>query len=398
MQNKVSSLEESHDHIVPLAPIYIIFCVQTVAGLHQKSVQIKGAKLSQYSLGECKGMENNRKVFLDFLRIIACFLVIVNHTNSGIFLGATPESKRWFISLAYFFVSKIAVPIFFMISGYLLLNQVESWKKVFRRIVRILVVLIGCAVVYGVYNSVFVNKAGLRALVINIISVYKNTPSTALWYLYAYLGILIMLPYLQKMTQLMDKRDYHIFFAISGAFVGVLPILQHYSGHFSLNPYLYLPLFSGYIWLLFLGQYIARFGIEKTKTGAGIAVALFIAMLGFNIAATYFEYRKSSSNYLFFDNRTFLPIVVEAACVFYLAMFLNFGPRAGRVISWIGSCTFGIYLLSDIIIGILTPYYVKLSAIIHPLIAVLMFELCVFAIGLGLTAVLKKTPLIKKYL
>lgn len=343
-------------------------------------------------------MEGKRKYFLDFLRIIACFFVIVNHTSCAIFLGSTPESKRWFISLAYFFVSKIAVPIFFMISGYLLLNKVESWKKTFSRIVRILVVLLACAVVYWGYDSLFISKGGFKSLITNIVSVYRVTPSTALWYMYTYLGILIMLPYLQKMTQLMDKRDYHIFFVVCGIVVGIVPILQHYSGRLPLNPYLYLPLFGGYIWLLFLGQYFARFGAAKTKTGICIAVALFIIMLGFNVAATYFEYRKSSSDYLFFDNRTLLPIVVEAVCVFYLAMFLDFGPKTGRLISWVGSCTFGIYLISDLITGILNPYYVKLSAIVHPFLALVVYELCVFAIGLGITAALKKIPPVRKYL
>lgn len=343
-------------------------------------------------------MEEKRKYFLDFLRIIACFFVIVNHTNSSIFLGSTPEIKRWFISLAYFFVSKTAVPIFFMISGYLLLSKVESWAKTLQRILRIVVVLLVCAVVYSAYGAFFKNGGGFREFIKGIVFVYKTTPSTALWYLYAYLGILLMLPYLQKMTQLMTKRDFHIFFVISGIIVGVLPIVQHYSDRFSLNPYLYLPLFGGYIWLLLLGQYFARFGVVKTKAGIWIAVLIFLLMLGFNVTATYFEYQKASTNYLFFDNRTSLPIVAEAVCVFYLAMFLDFGPKTGKLISYIGACTFGIYLISDLVIAVLNPCYVKLSTLIHPLFAVLIFELFVFAIGLGITAGLKKIPVVKKYL
>lgn len=43
----------------------------------------------------------------DILRILACFLVIVNHTNSEVFLGMNP-SLTWALSLAYFYFSKIA--------------------------------------------------------------------------------------------------------------------------------------------------------------------------------------------------------------------------------------------------------------------------------------------------
>lgn len=343
-------------------------------------------------------MEVKRTYFLDFLRIIACFFVIVNHTNSGIFLGSTPEMKRWVISLTYFFVSKIAVPIFFMISGYLLLSKEDTWAKTLRRLLRIVVVLLVCAVIYAAYWTFYKNGGSFMDFAKGIVFVYKTIPSTALWYLYAYLGILLMLPYLQKMTQRMTRRDYHIFFVITGLVVGVLPILRHYSDLFTLNIYLYLPLFGGYIWMLLLGQYFARFGVKKTKMGACIAALVYLLMLVFNVAATYFEYQKSSTDYLFFDNITFLPIVSQSVCVFYLATFLNFGPGAGKLISFVGSCTFGIYLISDLMINVMDPVYVRLSEQIHPLPAVLIFELLVFMIGLTVTAGLKKIPGVKNYL
>lgn len=70
----------------------------------------------------------NRKVYLDFLRILACFLVIVNHTNSDIFLNSS-IGITWFVSITYFFICKIAVPLFVMISGAVLLGKKDSYKK-----------------------------------------------------------------------------------------------------------------------------------------------------------------------------------------------------------------------------------------------------------------------------
>ncbi|MBQ5649328.1 MAG: acyltransferase family protein, partial [Clostridia bacterium] len=101
--------------------------------------------------------DKSRECFLDILRIIACFCVIVNHTNSDVFLNTAPGSITWFVSLAYFFVSKIAVPVFFMISGYLLLGKIDSPKKSFQRIIRILAALIGCGVIYSIYNTYYLD-------------------------------------------------------------------------------------------------------------------------------------------------------------------------------------------------------------------------------------------------
>lgn len=49
--------------------------------------------------------EDKRIVFIEMLRIFACFLVIVNHTNSTIFLQSAP-SVTWFLSLTYFLYQK----------------------------------------------------------------------------------------------------------------------------------------------------------------------------------------------------------------------------------------------------------------------------------------------------
>jgi len=342
-------------------------------------------------------IKNSRECFLDLLRIIACFLVIVNHTNSVIFLGTTPQNLTWFVSLAYFFVSKIAVPVFFMISGYLLLNKKDDLKKSLQRFSRIAVVLIVWGFIYAIYKSCYVNSDPSFLNIIQMaLSTFRKSPTNALWYLYTYLGILLMLPFLQKMTSLMTKRDYHIFFIISITCYSVLPILTHYFPNFRLSSDFQLPLFGGYICMLLIGQYFSRFEIKKTKLRFFVSCLLFAIMVVFNVVATYFEYTKSDSKYLFFDNRTFFPILLQSVCVFYMASFVRFSKNFGKIISYIGSCTFGIYLISDMSIGFLKPFYLKAATYIHPIFAVVIFEIIVFAVGFVVVTLLKKIPLVKK--
>ena len=69
---------------------------------------------------------NERKTYMDFLRIIACFWVIFNH-NPGYF--AYQESSSLGLTFYYMFftmVAKINVPIFFMLTGALLLPRNRS--------------------------------------------------------------------------------------------------------------------------------------------------------------------------------------------------------------------------------------------------------------------------------
>ena len=58
-----------------------------------------------------------REIWLDVLRVLAAFLVIVNHTNSDVFQSVTPANGTWWLSIAWYALCKIAVPLFVMISG-----------------------------------------------------------------------------------------------------------------------------------------------------------------------------------------------------------------------------------------------------------------------------------------
>ena len=207
-----------------------------------------------------------------------------------------------------------------------------------------------------------------------------------------------MLPFLQKMTHLMAKRDYHIFFMISGFFFSVLPILSHYFPLIKINSSFQLPLFNGYISMLLIGQYFSRFEIKKTKCGFCLACVTFVIMLAFNVMATYFEYYKSNDSYLFFDNRILLPIMLQSVCAFYIISFVKLPGKFAKLVSCIGSCTFGIYLISDIFIDLLEPIRKTAAAHMHRFFAVIVFEICIFAAGLIVGGILKKIPLIKKVL
>lgn len=86
-----------------------------------------------------------RKTYIDALRIVAILGVLYNHTNRrGYCLYAFSEARicqDFYIGIAT--LAATAVPIFFMISGALLLPKKESLKELFqKRILRMVLVLL----------------------------------------------------------------------------------------------------------------------------------------------------------------------------------------------------------------------------------------------------------------
>lgn len=340
----------------------------------------------------------NKTIWIELLRIIACFCVIINHTNSQIFANTVP-SPTWFVSLAYFFVSKIAVPLFVMISGYLLLDKEEGYGKAFARIGRMLAVLFVFSLFYYV-SYYFMGLTESFSIDDFVAKLLGEPVAVTFWYLYMYIGLLAMLPFLQKMVKGMEKRDFHVFFAISFVVYGIWPIFTHYLPQLTFAEDFEMPLFTGYICMLFIGCYFKRYGKVSRKFKMA-SVAVLVLAVGFNVAATYFEYTfvsQDSADYLFLDNRTLFPIVLSAACVFYLIKDMEFGVKMGKVISAAGGCTFGIFLLSDFMVDNFWGVFQYLCWYTHPFIAVVILEIFMFAAGFAMTYLLKKIPGVKELL
>ena len=338
--------------------------------------------------------DSGKIVFLELLRILAAFCVIVNHTNCL----DVPVGALWASSVAWFFAGKIAVPVFVMITGYLALQKNHTFQKTAQSVLRIGICLLVFSAAYYAVNCITgkTENPGLREFLFLLCS---GNVTNSFWYLYMYLGLLIMLPFLQKMAAGMEKKDYHVFFVISALFVSTWPMVTHYVPGLTYTEDFALPLFGGYICLLLAGDYMRKF-VKPTLKGRYGALAVFLLMCGVNVGLTYGEIvRNPGGNYLFFDNRLFLPIMLESICAFYFVASLKMGEKMQRWVAGLGGLTFGIYLVSDMVIQGLEPLWFRVWETGVPLWpAMLTYEILVFVISALLAFVLKRIPLVGKLL
>ena len=94
----------------------------------------------------------NKKLYLELMRIVACFFVIVNHTMSYVFWDYVPGGKTWCVSVFSFFLSKFSVPVFLMISGVVLLGKEDNCKKTMNRIKKTIIILVCASIIYYIYD------------------------------------------------------------------------------------------------------------------------------------------------------------------------------------------------------------------------------------------------------
>ena len=182
-----------------------------------------------------------KKAYLECMRILACFLVFVNHTNSSIFLDTSP-SPTWFLSVAYFFASKTAVPLFLLVSGALLLEKSDTPEKSAQRLLRTgLVLFVFSTGYYFFYAWRKGTPLGLRDFLGKLL---HDNITNAFWYLYLYLAILCILPVLQCMAKALDRRVLQWILVLSVGVLGAVPVAQIFLPEFYLSPRFSQGLFS----------------------------------------------------------------------------------------------------------------------------------------------------------
>ena len=247
--------------------------------------------------------DNSREVWIDWLRVAACFMVFVVHSTEPFYLGGDgslilTETDAFWASFFDSFV-RSCVPLFIIASSYLQFPTHYPTMEFFRRrAVRILVPFLLWTVVYAFRWGEPVEN--FRNLLLNF-----NYAAGHLWFVYMLLGVYLLMPLLSPWAEKVEKKELQIYLGIC-LFTTMIPLIRDWAaggattviygpsglprqalfplwGEASWNAYGTFYYFSGFIGYLLLGLYFRKFvGELSWKKTLGIAIPCYIA--GFAIS------------------------------------------------------------------------------------------------------------------
>ena len=215
-----------------------------------------------------------RIAFLDYVRVFACFLVMLVHASENFYgaAGSTDmvgpqsflqnEADRLWVSV-YDGFSRMSVPLFMIVSAYLLAPMKKGqscWQFYRKRFLRIMPPFVFFMVLYSTLPMLWGQIDGEQSL--NDLSrIWLNFPALAghFWFMYPlislYLFIPVISPWLEKVSA-KEERFFIGLFLISTC----IPFLNRWFGEVwgqcFWNEYHMLWYFSGYLGYLVLAQYI----------------------------------------------------------------------------------------------------------------------------------------------
>ncbi len=345
-----------------------------------------------------------REVWLDVLRVLAAFLVIVNHTNSDVFQSVTPESGTWWLSIVWYALCKVAVPVFVMVSGAVLLDREDSYRKCFARFGRIVGALLVFSYLYFFHDAWVHFGLWPRAVRLDILlkQIWTFEVADSFWYLYYYAGLMLALPILQRLSCAMTDRDAWYLIGLSLGLGAGWPLIAHFVPALALPEYFDVPLMSTTVGLFFAGWHLRK--IERPLHIMPWLMGLIASVL-LSVVLLHTEFIRMDGTgkyWAFMDDRmqSSLLVVTGAVSTFLLIRCLFDRPLSKHSqLIWteLGGCAFGIYLLQQWVIE-QTEFrlFVPLCNVIPAFPAVILWESVVFLICLIAAMILRRIPGMKK--
>lgn len=310
----------------------------------------------------------SRIVFLDYLRVFACFIVIVIHAceffyidgNGNFSINAGDEFWVSYVDGAL----RSAVPLFVMTSSYLLLPLSMSPGEFYkRRFVRVLIPFIVWALLYATLPFVWGGFSGEEVLS-NLQRLSYNFTNNAghLWYVYMFIGVYLFMPILSPWLQSTSRK-----FELAVLAIWFFTTFYHYIkllvpdilGEASWNEFSTIWYFSGYIGYVVLAHYIREYIHWSNIKLRIIGGALFL--VGYFVTTEVFNYFMGVSddiNLIETSWRYCTPNVAFMAAGLFL-IFKSFNTGNGwfyALIQDISKLSYAIYLMHIFFLGLLYNY------------------------------------------
>ncbi|WP_417698524.1 acyltransferase, partial [Psychromonas sp.] len=170
-------------------------------------------------------MENIKVVWVDYLRVIAIGMVVFLHSASPLLYKFNQlPLDYWLIANVYDSMVRVCVPLFFMVSGFLLLQKQEPLGFYFsKRFKKLLVPIIFWSLFFILWKNIVEN--GELPKFEQFYSLLLKPSYYHLWFLYALIGIYLFVPILRIVTNSTDNKLLVYYCLIWFLAVSVIPFI-----------------------------------------------------------------------------------------------------------------------------------------------------------------------------
>lgn len=331
--------------------------------------------------------KNENTYFINVLRIIACFAVIIIHIHINFskdlseLLSSTSANV---MSVNYRFMS-FAVPMFLTITGYIFLGYKKecTYKSIFKYLIRFILIWVILGVVLNIGEYTYIaHSFDIAFIKKGIVQVIAGDTWDHLWYIKMVFFIYLILPVLKPFFA-KENNEVIIFFILFLLEIFIIPIYNSFS---PVKIYTHFVL-ENYVFYVVLGAVLYRYKLNDSKIANVIYILLIILII-------YLNSLKRNPLYAFgnlFDFGTFMLVVL------LFTICRNIFNIENKLVSYISSYTLDIYIYHVIFLHIITKLFkyeflIKENALlgvyvlaIFIFVGTLLFSICLRQLKMAFT-------------
>lgn len=303
------------------------------------------------SQNQITSTNEQRDVSIDLVRVVAAFLVICIHCNFDYFhqINENVYQAIWLFPSGVASFSRICVPLFFMISGFLLIRPgVDAFVFYRKRIGRVLIPLLAWSVIY-ILVRVFMEGNQISFLSACRIF-YNNEVYYHLWFLYDIVAVYLFIPILC----LLPEKLLIFFTALTFILCSLIPFGDRLLTAVSGQPF-HLGIPTGNVWI-FTG-YAALGALARNWRASPAVIKVCAAALSLSfiltLTLTVMTARQSGQPSEKWFGYGESAVAIAACSSFVLLRSVKCPPRAAWSLRALGSLSFGIYLCHPLVIAVL---------------------------------------------
>jgi len=317
-----------------------------------------------------------RIVYLDWLRLIACLMVMIVHSSEQIYsddysFSFPSEIAKWAVIFFQSFVRPTAVPLFLMASAYLLVpvktDLITFYKKRFTRVLIPLLVFVG---LYAVLPMLWGAETPSEAWT-NFYHAYINFPvaGSHLWFVYMLLGLYLIMPIISPWLEKATKKEELLILGVwlfTCTFYRLRPLLGgDIFGECWWNENATFYYVSGFVGYVVLGHYIRKHLNWDLKKIMRICIPIFI--IGYALcvfSASYYSTRCTTPAELERDwqNTTVIAVAMSFSLFMIFSTIKSSGKFYNNVVLKISKASYGMYLMHMLIL----PHFFRVYNPIMP--------------------------------
>lgn len=187
-----------------------------------------------------QSVNSARLTGLDLVRTLACLFVVSAHFYLNVGYYDTPLiGTRMFIMTAARWLFVTAVPLFFMLTGYLKINK-EMTKSHYTSLIPLFISYIFVSVGKMIlYNKIYGKIYTVKDMFINLGN-YQIA-----WYMGLYLCLFLLIPFINKMWKALNDKEQNVLIATLAFLCAVYPIFNYIAPSYFIGIYPVLFYFVG---------------------------------------------------------------------------------------------------------------------------------------------------------